>query len=346
MREEMNRAGAIELLMPSIQPKELWDETGRWEKFGGQLLKIKDRKDAWYCYGPTHEEVITDFARNELKSYKQLPVNFYQIQTKFRDEIRPRFGVMRAREFLMKDAYSFHLDAGRSRARIPQHVRRLRAHLHAPRPRVPRGAGRHRRDRRQREPRIPGARRFGRGRDRVLDRLGLRGEHRDGRSARAVGAAARAGAALERVDTPTQKTIDEVCAFLGVDPKQCVKTILVRGNDGLVALCVRGDHEINEVKAAKLAELAGRIACSPTKPRSSSATGAQAGLHRPGRTAGFDPGHRRPQRRRRSPISSAAATRTARIIAARTGSATRASRASPTSARSSKAMRRPTATAR
>jgi prolyl-tRNA synthetase len=111
VREEMNRAGAIELLMPSVQPKELWDETGRWEKFGGQLLKIRDRKDAWYCYGPTHEEVITDFARNELKSYKQLPVNFYQIQTKFRDEIRPRFGVMRAREFLMKDAYSFHIDA-------------------------------------------------------------------------------------------------------------------------------------------------------------------------------------------------------------------------------------------
>ena len=110
VREEMDAAGAIELLMPSIQPKELWEETGRWQKFGGQLLKIKDRKEAEYCYGPTHEEVITDFARNELASYKQLPVNFYQIQTKFRDEIRPRFGVMRAREFLMKDAYSFHLD--------------------------------------------------------------------------------------------------------------------------------------------------------------------------------------------------------------------------------------------
>jgi prolyl-tRNA synthetase len=110
VREEMNRAGAIELLMPSIQPKELWEETGRWQKFGGQLLKIRDRKEAEYCYGPTHEEVITDFARNELSSYKQLPVNFYQIQTKFRDEIRPRFGVMRAREFLMKDAYSFHVD--------------------------------------------------------------------------------------------------------------------------------------------------------------------------------------------------------------------------------------------
>ena len=115
VREEMNAAGAIEVLMPSVQPKELWEETGRWEKFGGQLLKIKDRKEAEYCYGPTHEEVITDFARSELSSYKQLPVNFYQIQTKFRDEIRPRFGVMRAREFLMKDSYSFHLTAGRPR---------------------------------------------------------------------------------------------------------------------------------------------------------------------------------------------------------------------------------------
>ncbi len=110
VREEMNRAGAIELQMPTIQPRELWEETGRWEKFGGQLLKIKDRKEAEYCYGPTAEEVITDFARQEINSYKQLPVNFYNIQTKFRDEIRPRFGVMRAREFLMKDAYSFHID--------------------------------------------------------------------------------------------------------------------------------------------------------------------------------------------------------------------------------------------
>ena len=109
VREEMNRAGAIEMLMPTVQPRELWEETGRWQKFGGQLLKIKDRKDSEFCYAPTAEEVITDFARNELRSYKQLPVNFYQIQTKFRDEIRPRFGVMRAREFLMKDSYSFHM---------------------------------------------------------------------------------------------------------------------------------------------------------------------------------------------------------------------------------------------
>src|SRR6187399_1739267 len=109
VREEMNRAGALEVVMPTIQPRELWEETGRWQKFGGQLLKLKDRKEAEYCYAPTAEEVITDFARQELRSYKQLPVNFYQINSKFRDEIRPRFGVMRAREFIMKDAYSFHL---------------------------------------------------------------------------------------------------------------------------------------------------------------------------------------------------------------------------------------------
>ena len=111
IREEMNRAGAIELLMPTVQPAELWQESGRWEQFGPELLRMNDRHDRPYCYGPTHEEVITDLARRELKSYRQLPVNFYQIQTKFRDEIRPRFGVMRAREFTMKDAYSFHLDA-------------------------------------------------------------------------------------------------------------------------------------------------------------------------------------------------------------------------------------------
>ena len=111
VREEMNRAGAVELLMPAIQPAELWRESGRWEQFGPQMLKIKDRHERDFCFGPTHEEVITDIARKEIRSYRQLPLNFYQIQTKFRDEIRPRFGVMRAREFVMKDAYSFHAGA-------------------------------------------------------------------------------------------------------------------------------------------------------------------------------------------------------------------------------------------
>jgi prolyl-tRNA synthetase len=255
VREEMNEAGAIELLMPAVQPKELWEETGRWEKFGGQLLKIKDRKEQEFCFGPTHEEVITDFARNELKSYKQLPISFYQIQTKFRDEIRPRFGVMRAREFLMKDAYSFHLS---SESLADTYDAMYRAY------------------------------------SRIFSRLGLRfravqadtgaiggnashefqvladsGEDAiafsDGsdyaaniEKAEALAPAVALPtpqAALERVDTPTQKTIAEVSAFLGVLPQQCIKTLLVRGREGLVALCLRGDHEINEVKAGKLAEL-------------------------------------------------------------------------------------------
>ncbi|MDE2089886.1 MAG: proline--tRNA ligase, partial [Gammaproteobacteria bacterium] len=110
VREEMNRAGALEVLMPAVQPAELWQESGRWAQYGPELLRFKDRHDRDFCFGPTHEEVITDLARREINSYKQLPVNYYQIQTKFRDEIRPRFGVMRAREFLMKDAYSFHVD--------------------------------------------------------------------------------------------------------------------------------------------------------------------------------------------------------------------------------------------
>lgn len=110
VREELDLAGYQEILMPAVQPAELWEETKRWEKFGAQLLKIQDRAGRNYCFGPTHEEVMTDFVRNEIRSYKQLPITFYQIQTKFRDEIRPRFGVMRAREFLMKDAYSFHID--------------------------------------------------------------------------------------------------------------------------------------------------------------------------------------------------------------------------------------------
>src|SRR5690349_8660279 len=110
VREEMDRSGAVELIMPAVQPAELWQESGRWEQFGPQMLKMKDRHERDYCFGPTHEEVITDIARKDIRSYRQLPINFYQIQTKFRDEIRPRFGVMRAREFIMKDAYSFHVD--------------------------------------------------------------------------------------------------------------------------------------------------------------------------------------------------------------------------------------------
>jgi prolyl-tRNA synthetase len=255
VREEMNLAGAIEMLMPSIQPKELWEETGRWQKFGGQLLKIKDRKQQEFCYGPTHEEVITDFARNELKSYKQLPVNFYQIQTKFRDEIRPRFGVMRAREFLMKDAYSFHLtdeSLAETYAAMYQAYTRIFTRLGLTFRAVQADTGA-----------------IGGNASHEFQVLADSGEDAiifsDGSEYAANIEKAEAlaptalrpapAASLQRVDTPTQKTIDEVAGFLKVSPQQCVKTLLVRGRDGLVALCLRGDHEINEVKAGKLAEL-------------------------------------------------------------------------------------------
>ncbi|MBN8726552.1 MAG: proline--tRNA ligase [Xanthomonadales bacterium] len=257
VREEMNRAGAVELLMPSVQPRELWEETGRWEKFGGQLLKIRDRKEAEYCYGPTHEEVITDFARQELKSYKQLPVTFYQIQTKFRDEIRPRFGVMRAREFLMKDAYSFHLDAEglaaeyrnmydaytRIFSRLGLDFRAVQADTGA----------------------------IGGNASHEFQVLADSGEDQIAFSdasdyaanvemAEAVAPADPRPAPsenLERVATPTQRSIEDVAAFLGLAPQACLKTMLVRGSEGLVALCVRGDHELNDVKVAKLPELPG-----------------------------------------------------------------------------------------
>ena len=257
VREEMNRAGAIELLMPSVQPRELWEETGRWEKFGGQLLKIKDRKQQEFCYGPTHEEVITDFARNELKSYKQLPVNFYQIQTKFRDEIRPRFGVMRAREFLMKDAYSFHLtqeSLAATYAVMYQAYTRIFTRLGLSFRAVQADTGA-----------------IGGNASHEFQVLADSGEDAiafsDGSDYAAniekaealapTNTRPAATAALQQVATPTQKTIEDVAAFLGVSPDRCVKTLLLRGRDGLVALCLRGDHQVNEVKAAKLDELGG-----------------------------------------------------------------------------------------
>ncbi len=257
VREEMDRAGAIEMLMPTIQPKELWEETGRWAKFGPQLLKIRDRKEQEFCYAPTAEEVITDFARNELKSYKQLPINFYQIQTKFRDEIRPRFGVMRAREFLMKDAYSFHLtqeSLAETYAAMYQAYVRIFTRLGLTFRAVQADTGA-----------------IGGNASHEFQVLADSGEDAiafsDGSDYAANIEKAEAlapsvarpapNASLRRVDTPHQKTIDDIADFLKVSPRQCVKTLLVRGRDGLVALCLRGDHEVNEVKAGKLAELPG-----------------------------------------------------------------------------------------
>jgi len=260
VREEMTAAGAIEVLMPAVQPKELWEETGRWEKFGGQLLKMQDRKEAWYCYGPTHEEVITDFARNELASYKQLPVNFFQIQTKFRDEIRPRFGVMRAREFLMKDAYSFHLsdeDLGREYQNMYDAYGRIFTRLGLKFRAVFADTGA-----------------IGGSASHEFHVLADSGEDAiafsDGSDyaanvelAEAVspGPRAAAGEELRKVETPTQKTCEDVAALLGLALARTVKSVAIVGSDAdgapqFALALVRGDHSVNEIKLSKLAGLA------------------------------------------------------------------------------------------
>jgi len=255
IRQEMDRAGAQEVLMPVVQPAELWEESGRWQQYGAELLRIKDRHQRDFCLGPTHEEVITDMVRKEIRSYKQLPVNFYQIQTKFRDEIRPRFGVMRSREFIMKDAYSFHLD----RASLEATYQVMYDSYH-----------------------------------RIFERMGLNfravqadtgsiggdGSHEfhvladsgedaiafstDSDFAANVELAEAMAPAVERavpsqamseVATPNVHSIQEVCAFLNVSASQTLKTLLVQGatqDQPVVALVLRGDHEINDIKVEKL----------------------------------------------------------------------------------------------
>ncbi len=274
VREEMNRAGAVELLMPAIQPAELWQESGRWEQFGPQMLKIKDRHDRDFCFGPTHEEVITDIARKEIRSYRQLPLNFYQIQTKFRDEIRPRFGVMRAREFVMKDAYSFHAGA--------QDLEREYRNMYDTY-------------------------------SRIFSRLGLRfravaadtgaiggtgslefhvladsGEDAIAYSpasdyaanvelAEAVAPPTPRGPAaqkMQKVPTPGKTTCAEVTAMLALPLSQSVKALAVMHEEQMFMLLVRGDHQLNETKVAKLPglnpfrfatekEIEARIGCRP-----------------------------------------------------------------------------------
>ena len=256
VREEMNRAGAVELQLPTIQPKELWEETGRWEKFGGQLLKIKDRKEQEYCYSPTAEEAITDFARQELSSYKQLPVNFYQVQTKFRDEIRPRFGVMRAREFLMKDAYSFHLDDAslvaeyeNMKAAYSRIFTRLGLEFRA----VQADSGAIGGDASQEFHVIADS-----GEDALVFSTGS-DYAANVEAAIAADPPARGAASeeLRKIDTPTQKTCEEVAALMGIALLRTVKSIaLMTTKNEFVLALVRGDHEVNEIKLAKVAGLA------------------------------------------------------------------------------------------
>jgi prolyl-tRNA synthetase len=253
VREEMNRAGALEVIMPGIHPAELWQESGRWQKYGADLLRLKDRHQRDYCVAPTHEEVITDIARREIKSYRQLPANFYQIQTKFRDEIRPRFGVMRAREFIMKDAYSFHIDeaslAEGYRIMFDAYTRIFtRLDLTFRCVQADSGA-------------------IGGKTSHEFQVLAESGEDAiafsdaDDYAANLELAAAVAPTqgraagveSLRTVATPGVRTMADLTRFLNVEAARCVKTLIVEGeNDTLVALALRGDHDLNATKAQKL----------------------------------------------------------------------------------------------
>ncbi len=251
VREEMNRAGALEMSMPSIQPQELWEESGRWQKFGGQLLKIKDRKEAGFCYGPTHEEVVTDWARNELKSYRQLPINVYQIQTKFRDEIRPRFGVMRAREFLMKDAYSFHL--------TPESMAEGYAAMFDAYTRIFTRLGLRFRAVQADSGAIGGnaSQEFHVLADSGEDVLAVASgsdyaANLEKAQAQAPGQRPQSSEAMTKVATPTQTTCEDVAALLGIPLQRTVKSVAVIGAAGFCLLLVRGDHQVNEIKASHL----------------------------------------------------------------------------------------------
>ncbi len=276
VRQEMDRAGAQEVLMPAIQPAELWHESGRWEKYGAELLRLQDRHQRAFCFGPTHEEVITDLARMELHSYRQLPANFYQIQTKFRDEIRPRFGLMRAREFLMKDAYSFHLNEAslmetyqvmydtytRIFTRLGLQFRAVRADTGS----------------------------IGGSASHEFHVLADSGEdviafcpdsgyaaNLDLAESLAPGERPAPTRNMGEVYTPGVRTISAVTICLLVPSSRTVKTLLVEGTDGgVVALVLRGDHDLNETKAARLTEVASPLTfASPERVREF--TGADPG---------------------------------------------------------------------
>ena len=252
VREEMDRAGALEVLMPAVQPAELWQESGRWDEYGHLLLRMRDRHERDFCFGPTHEEVITDIARRELRSYKQLPVNFYQIQTKFRDEIRPRFGVMRAREFIMKDAYSFHVD----QASLEEGYRVMHDAYTAIFKRL--GLGFRVVDADSGE--IGGSRSqefhvlADSGEDAIAwcDEDAYASNIETAATLPADGEPPAATQAMQKVSTPDTRTIEALCELLGITPQQTLKTLIVEGKESPVAIVLRGDHELNSIKAEKL----------------------------------------------------------------------------------------------
>ena len=262
VRDEMDKAGALELLMPAVQPKELWDETGRWAVFGPQMLKIKDRHERDYCFGPTHEEVITDIVRREIKSYKQLPLNFYQIQTKFRDEIRPRFGVMRAREFLMKDAYSFHANfesLQQTYARMFQTYGNVFTRLGLKFRAVKADSGAIGGD---------GSQEFHVLADSGEDALAYC-ENSDyaanvelAEALSAINSRAAATEAMTDVETPKQTTCEAVAELLNIPLERNVKALAVMATENekptFYLLLLRADHNLNEIKAGKaIAQLVG-----------------------------------------------------------------------------------------
>ncbi|MBT8102022.1 MAG: proline--tRNA ligase [Gammaproteobacteria bacterium] len=264
VREEMDRAGALELLMPAVQPAELWEESGRWDQYGPLLLRMQDRHDRNFCFGPTHEEVITDIARRELRSYKQLPVNFYQVQTKFRDEIRPRFGVMRAREFIMKDAYSFDIDQAGLQASYEK--------MHAAYSAIFTRLGLKFRVVDADSGEIGGSRSqefhvlADSGEDAIAycdaDRYASNVETAATFPASAPRPAATQS--LEKIATPGVRTIEDLCRLLDILPSQTIKTLIVDGSDGPVALVLRGDHELNAVKTQKLDGIASPLTMADT----------------------------------------------------------------------------------
>ena len=262
VREEMDKAGALEVVMPAIQPAELWQETGRWDKYGHLLLRMSDRHDRDFCFGPTHEEVITDIARRELRSYKQLPVNFYQIQVKFRDEIRPRFGVMRAREFIMKDAYSFDVNhAGLDESYQKMHdayvaiFERLGLGFRV----VEADSGEIGGNRSQEFMVLADS-----GEDAIAwcDEDDYASNVETAATMPEDGEPAAPARDLEKISTPNCRTIEELVAFLDITPQQTLKTLIVDGDDGPIALVLRGDHELNTIKAEKLPGVASPLTMS------------------------------------------------------------------------------------
>lgn len=275
IREEMNISGAQEVMMPVVQPAELWQDSGRWEKMGPELTRLQDRHERDFCLGPTHEEVITDLFRREIHSYKQLPVNFYQIQTKFRDERRPRFGVMRAREFTMKDGYSFHADQisfDETYQEMHDCYTRILTRMELDFRPVEADTGN-----------IGGANSHefhvlaASGEDTIV--YASHGDYAanlEKAEAALPGPRPQPSQSIATVDTPNEKTIEQLCNLLQINADTTIKTLVVEGDEGPIAIILRGDHELNEIKAGKLPGVADPVRFA-TDDEIRAATGASPG---------------------------------------------------------------------